>query len=1284
MMEEWHQKLHNNTCPDDVAICEALLEYIEGGLDISRYWARLAKDRVTKERLASYDRKITSEPHFRKDQCPGLTNDLREYLKTLKAVHSGADLDSAASAVLGYSQGVCQGKAVQVQAISQVASPRLAELLDLVHRGSAYLRIADKPLLALEPMVEARWELRPWAGPNGVDVGDRLKDVIYLDLALEAAIRTTIEGCLARLSSYSPANAMQIVGLALESLVMSSGNNGELVCCLKQWRHATSLIKDAKQGEWALCAKAAMDRICRELALQGERTTSALQPAAENLGGRLGAAGDVVKLFAEEVARGGSAAPLSQLLRALDPMLRKLASLGAWQIISPVRACGRLLCVDSLASVQLLTYHEPTVLVTRSVGGDEEIPEGAVALITTDMPDVLSHVAVRARNEKCFFATVLDAEVFDSIRTLDGSVVECSPSAAGDTATVQPAAPGALASAGEASPQEPAAGPGAKDPAGVAIKPAKFNGKFAVTSSEFSWSIVGGKSCNLRRLRQRLPEWIHLPASAALPFGVFDKVLGAPENAALARRIGVLCAKLESSAAPAVPLKAIREELRALKPTSDVVSAWRKAFSEMRSQSMVHLSGATGDISGINGTYEVRPWYLDAGTVVLRHKKHDGVWMYPGKDGRWWVSDTGSKDARSNRGWAYSDPVKPGTSPTSKGIGWHIMEGAGEDEVTVATVDVEEDSGPGHSKPWQEITTRLGKDSFFKVTGAAGEKGAFVNGLYELRRPAADAPGDAPVFRARGDHDRWMFYARDKSWWIGSTRRMRDGEPKGWARSCRVRPGALPTVATEWEVISAEGTWERHPVLVLHIRGERSDVEAKCSGMITPTESERGDGEGAGQETDAAPIEAGLERTYVADNTILMERTSGLRHRITCNVDDYHRTKQTAWGSVVRGVETGDGWVRVTADGTYLPMAVQGVPVLIRQEALPAEEAKPMERAETAAALLDALSSGILPSTAVDQAGTSPEAFAQAYALDNRELKARSFGMRHRVTRSMDDFHETAHTAWGHSVTGIDLGDGWLQTDEGAFLPMYVSGCRVVVPKAELEPAEAAYLLDNSLLHASSGGLRHRSSRDMEDLHPVRGTQWGEIVRGTPAGDGWVKVDDGTFLPMAVGGVPVLVQQEQPQDARPEEKPEDLERRAAVSLGGTAHTLFAASAVSALSGQPSSAAYPASVPATPSSPVRRLPPVCFLAPAMESQSERPDTPRDAEFVADNSLLQATSRGVRHRCTRRIDDVHPKAGTAWGKSVRGVDLGDGWIQVTSTGLFVPTEVKSMRVMVRVPD
>lgn len=59
--------------------------------------------------------------------------------------------------------------------------------------------------------------------------------------------------------------------------------------------------------------------------------------------------------------------------------------------------------MDELLSVQNKTYDKPTILVANTVKGEEEIPDGTVAVLTPDMPDVLSHVAVRARNSKVVF-----------------------------------------------------------------------------------------------------------------------------------------------------------------------------------------------------------------------------------------------------------------------------------------------------------------------------------------------------------------------------------------------------------------------------------------------------------------------------------------------------------------------------------------------------------------------------------------------------------------------------------------------------------------------------------------------------------------------------------------------------------------------------------------------------------------------------------------------------------------------------------------------------------------
>jgi hypothetical protein len=51
-MEEWHQKLHNNTTPDDVPICEAYVAFLRGDGDNGAYWRVLSDAGVTRNRCA--------------------------------------------------------------------------------------------------------------------------------------------------------------------------------------------------------------------------------------------------------------------------------------------------------------------------------------------------------------------------------------------------------------------------------------------------------------------------------------------------------------------------------------------------------------------------------------------------------------------------------------------------------------------------------------------------------------------------------------------------------------------------------------------------------------------------------------------------------------------------------------------------------------------------------------------------------------------------------------------------------------------------------------------------------------------------------------------------------------------------------------------------------------------------------------------------------------------------------------------------------------------------------
>ena len=73
---------------------------------------------------------------------------------------------------------------------------------------------------------------------------------------------------------------------------------------------------------------------------------------------------------------------------------------GSWQVISPAEVRGFVVNVHELISVQHKVYREPTVIIADKVSGEEEIPDGAVAVLTSDFPDVLAHVSIRARNSK--------------------------------------------------------------------------------------------------------------------------------------------------------------------------------------------------------------------------------------------------------------------------------------------------------------------------------------------------------------------------------------------------------------------------------------------------------------------------------------------------------------------------------------------------------------------------------------------------------------------------------------------------------------------------------------------------------------------------------------------------------------------------------------------------------------------------------------------------------------------------------------------------------------------
>ena len=62
-LEQWHQKLHTNTTPADITICEAYIDFLHSG-DGGHFWHALwEKGGLTREALATMDHPITGVTH---------------------------------------------------------------------------------------------------------------------------------------------------------------------------------------------------------------------------------------------------------------------------------------------------------------------------------------------------------------------------------------------------------------------------------------------------------------------------------------------------------------------------------------------------------------------------------------------------------------------------------------------------------------------------------------------------------------------------------------------------------------------------------------------------------------------------------------------------------------------------------------------------------------------------------------------------------------------------------------------------------------------------------------------------------------------------------------------------------------------------------------------------------------------------------------------------------------------------------------------------------------------
>jgi alpha-glucan,water dikinase len=199
-LEQWHQKLHNNATPDDIAIARAYIAFLRSDGDLEVFHRVLAKHGLSRERLASYDRPIAVSPEFYPGLKSGLIADFERYLKLLQSVHSSTDLTSAVAATRHALSGEVLSRLDELvhdaaKRPSEVPEAELQTEADVAAdtdtAPAADQQAIPDALTELELTLSARRLLAPRLEQTSED--GLLRDLLYLDAALLEQARLTVE-----------------------------------------------------------------------------------------------------------------------------------------------------------------------------------------------------------------------------------------------------------------------------------------------------------------------------------------------------------------------------------------------------------------------------------------------------------------------------------------------------------------------------------------------------------------------------------------------------------------------------------------------------------------------------------------------------------------------------------------------------------------------------------------------------------------------------------------------------------------------------------------------------------------------------------------------------------------------------------------------------------------------------------------------------------------------------------------------------------------------------------
>ena len=500
--EQWHQKLHNNSTPEDITICEAVINFLRAKGDMSVYWKTLKEGGISKERLASYERNITFEPWYSPNYNIA---DFENYLRILKSVHASTDLEMTYEGCKGIIGGNACNKMNEIL--------KNKETNDVIGQIRRVAELREE----LDGIIKRE------IGNNG-----KLREVLFLEISLEVYVRQLVERVIHIKLDFK--SYITEISLVLRNIKISYPKYKEFNLCYEDWKNIVEPLVNDQSRDASLKVKSVISRLNRLLTNVIDYYNNHYDAKGKYFGKECNCDDFAVQMFSEELIRGSIFFALSMLLKKIEPIIRQNAKLGEWLIISRGNSnvvSGKLIHVPKLHDVQFTKYTEKTIIISENVSGDEEVPVNCVCLVivkSENYPDVLAHVSVRARNLNVPFAVCFNEKISDEVLKLLGQNVD-----------VKIQNQEFIFATSKGVKKEKKKDENAEEEEVKKVKVVDSGKEYKsifVELDDFDKKCVGAKANNTKNVFGKVPgcDWLKYPESFAVPFNVHEYFLSLKEN----------------------------------------------------------------------------------------------------------------------------------------------------------------------------------------------------------------------------------------------------------------------------------------------------------------------------------------------------------------------------------------------------------------------------------------------------------------------------------------------------------------------------------------------------------------------------------------------------------------------------------------------------------------------------------------------------------------------------------------------------------------------------------